>query len=110
MGKEYFFIENYSKKGKIGLSKNIFQEIAYYVLRSIDGVDFYETTAFKEYKPKIICNIRGSKVSLILSIRANYNYDIFVLSETIRKQIIQQIKVSTEVDLHKIDVRIEDVR
>ena len=42
MAKEFYLIENYKKNGKIGISHQVFEEIARYVTVEVDGVEFLE--------------------------------------------------------------------
>ena len=62
MAKEFYMIENYKKNGKIGISHQVFEEIARYVTVEVDGVEFLDETSSLFKKQDIVCKIINDEV------------------------------------------------
>ncbi len=110
MAKEFYLIENYKKNGKIGISHQVFEEIARYVTVEVDGVEFLEETSSLFKKQDIICKIINDEVYIIINVRVRYNFNVGEVSQIIQDRVSQTILHMTEILPKKIDVNIVDIR
>ena len=110
MAKEFYLIENYKKNGKIGISHQVFEEIARYVTVEVDGVEFLEETSSLFKKQDIICKIIKDEVYISINVRIRYNFNIGEVSQVIQDRVSQAIHQLTEIMPKKVDVNVVDIR
>lgn len=110
MAKEYYMIENYKKNGKIGISHQVFEEIARYVTVEVDGVEFLDENSSLFKKQDIVCKIINDEVYITINIRIRYNFNVGDVSQTIQDRVSQTILHMTEIMPKKIDVNVVDIR
>ncbi len=110
MAKEFYMIENYKKNGKIGISHQVFEEIARYVTVEVDGVEFLDETSSLFKKQDIVCKIINDEVYIAINIRIRYNFNVGDVSQTIQDRVSQTILHMTEIMPKKIDVNVVDIR
>ena len=110
MAKEFYLIENYKKNGKIGISHQVFEEIARYVTLEVDGVEFLEETSSLFKKQDIVCKIINDELYITINVRIRYNFNVGDVSQIIQDRVSQYILHMTEITPKKIDVNVVDIR
>jgi len=110
MAKEFYLIENYKKNGKIGISHQVFEEIARYVTLEVDGVEFLEETSSLFKKQDIVCKIINDELYITINVRIRYNFNVGDVSQIIQDRVSQFILHMTEITPKKIDVNVVDIR
>ena len=109
MAKEFYLIENYQKNGIIGISHQVFEEIARYVTVEVDGVEFLEETSSLFKKQDIVCKIINDEVYITINVRIRYNFNVGEESQIIQDRVSQTILHMTEIMPKNIDVNVVDI-
>ena len=110
MAKEFYLIENYKKNGKIGISHQVFEEIARYVTVEVDGVEFLDESSSLLKKQDIVCKIINDEVYIVINVRIRYNFNVGEVSQIIQDRVSQTILHMTEIMPKKVDVNLIDIR
>lgn len=110
MAREFYLIENYRKNGNIGISPKVFEEIASFVAREIDGVELLDDSSTLFRKSNISCKMFRNQISINMNIRIRYGFNVADVSSKLRANVSQTIFNMTELMPSKIDISIDDVR
>ncbi len=95
---EYFYINNYSKRGKLAISHDAFDEIIAIVTNKIQGVSVSKKTKkklFSFHKP-VHCEIKNGKVTSFIEIRVVKDTNVEKIIKIIQEEVVSAIADMTE--------------
>lgn len=95
---DYFYINNYTSRGKLAISHDVFDEIITIVTNKIQGVSVSKKrkkNLFSFHKP-VHCEIKNGKVTSIIEIKVAKDIDVDQIIKTIQEEVVQAISDMTE--------------
>lgn len=95
---EYFYINNYSKCGKLAISHDVFDEIITIVTDKIQGVSISKKTKkslFSFHKP-VHCEIKNGKVTSFIEIKVVKGINVDKIIKQIQEEVVSAISDMTE--------------
>ena len=107
---EYVYIQDYSKKGKLGISKTCFEQIISLSTNKIQGVQTADNQnnkfVFSFHKP-ISCEIVNGKVQINVQVKIKQGNNIEKICTNIQEQIAEDI--TTMVELVPLSIKVKVV-
>lgn len=95
---EYFYINNYSNRGKLAISHDVFDDIIKIITNRIQGVSVLKKTKktlFSVHKP-VHCEIKNGKVTSTIEIMVGKNANQDKIIKTIQEEVISAVSDMTE--------------
>lgn len=108
---EYVYIENFSKRGKLGISKNCFEEIISCATNHINGVQTAKKQSkfvFSFHKP-VSCEITNGKVQINVQVKIKQGNNIEKICTDIQQQIAEDINSMVELVPFSIKVKVVSI-
>ena len=106
---EYVYIQDYSKWGKLGISKKCFEEIISISTNKILGVETANPQSnkfvFSFYKP-ISCDIVNGKVQINVQVKIKQGNNIEKICTSIQEQIAEDITAMSELVPFSIKIKV----
>lgn len=106
---EYVYIQDYSKRGKLGISKKCFEEIIKITTNKINGVQTVDSQnnilPFYFNKP-ISCEIVNGKVQINVQVKVKQGSNIEEVCTKIQEQIADEITTMVELVPFSIKVKV----
>lgn len=109
---DYAYIQNYSKKGTLGISRKVFEQIAYEATERVAGVKLdakRQKSPFVLFRPIVIIIHKNGSVDIKIEVSIKKGNDVKVVCENIQKevkysleQIVEQAKVNIVTKVTKI--------
>lgn len=109
----YVYLNNYSKQGKLGISKDVFTQLVNEVISKIDGVTTAKKLSKKNHifhlnKPVRI-DIRHDIVHVRISIDVAKGNDLQKVINRIQKDVVNNLLVLTEQVPFDVQVKVESI-
>lgn len=109
---EYIYIQDYSKRGKLGISKKCFEEIINIATNKIPGVQTAENQnskfVFSFHKP-ISCEIVNGKVQINVQVKIKQGNNIEKICTDIQEKIAEDITTMSELVPFSIKVKVVSI-
>ena len=109
---EYVYIQDYSKRGKLGISKKCIEEIISISTNKILGVETANSQnkkfAFSFYKP-ISCEIVNGKVQINVQVKIKQGHNIETICTNIQEQIAEDITSMSELVPFSIKIKVVSI-
>lgn len=110
---EYLYIQDYSKKGKLGISRQCFEEIIALSTKKIHGVETAENKRnnkfiFSFHKP-VSCEIVNGKVQINVQVKVKQGNNIDKICNDIQEQIADDITSMCELVPFSIKVKVVSI-
>ena len=109
---EYVYIQDYSKKGKLGISKTCFEQIISLSTNKIQGVQTADNQnikfVFSFHKP-ISCEIVNGKVQINVQVKIKQGNNIEKICTNIQEQIAEDITTMVELVPFSIKVKVVSI-
>jgi uncharacterized alkaline shock family protein YloU len=109
---EYVYIQDYSKRGKLGISKKCIEEIISISTNKILGVETADSQnkkfAFSFYKP-ISCEIVNGKVQINVQVKIKQGHNIETICTNIQEQIAEDITSMSELVPFSIKIKVVSI-
>ena len=109
---EYVYIQDYSKRGKLGISKKCIEEIISISTNKILGVETANSQnkkfAFSFYKP-ISCEIVNGKVQINVQVKIKQGHNIETICTNIQEQIAEDITSMSELVPFSIKIKVGSI-
>ena len=109
---EYVYIQDYTKVGKLGISKKCFEEIIQIVTNKINGVKTIEKPkndfVFSFYKP-VSCEIVNGKVQINIQVEVKQGNNIEKICTDIQNDIAEALTSMAELVPFSIKVKVVSI-
>lgn len=107
---EYVFIQNYTRNGIMGISHNVFDQIAEIATNQVQGasVSSRKKGSFSLHKP-ITCSIRNGLVDVKIFVRIAARINVKDVCVNIQENVASALSMMTELIPFKIVVEVAAV-
>ncbi len=107
---EYIYIQNYTKRGKLGISKKCFEQIIAISTNKIQGVETAENqrnnkNLFSFHRP-ISCEIENGKLQINVQVKIKQGNNIDKICTNIQEQIAEDLTTMSELVPFSIKVKV----
>ncbi len=110
---DYAYIQNYSKRGALGISRKVFEQIAYNATERVLGVKLdakKQKSPFRLVRPISVILHHNGQVDIRIEVTIKKGNDVKVVCENIQKevrysleQMVEQAKVNITTKVLKIE-------
>ncbi|MDY0214160.1 MAG: Asp23/Gls24 family envelope stress response protein [Bacilli bacterium] len=107
---EYVYIQNYNKKGTMGISHLVFDQIAEIATNEVAGatVSQRKKSLYSLFKP-VQCTIRNGMVTVKISVKVNPRTNVKEVAREVQENVATQLNLMTELIPFNISVEVIDV-
>ena len=107
---EYFYINNYTKRGKLAISCEAFNDLVTGIIHQIGGISLSEKKkgALLSHKP-VHTEIKNGQITSTIEIKVspNLNQDeVNDLVNKIKNEVKTQVEIMSEVDTFNVQVKV----
>lgn len=108
---EYVFIQNYSRNGKMGISNNVFDQIAEIATNTVKGASVRKSKSKQHYqlhKP-ITSSIKNGLVEVKIDVIMKKGVNVRDVSIKIQEEVASALSMMTEIVPFKILVEVSGI-
>lgn len=108
---EYVYIQNYTKKGTLGISRVVFDQIVSIVTNKVQGVRIQPNSdkfIFTFHKP-VRCEIRNGKVLVSIQVRVAKEAKVSMVCSTIQEEVANALTSMTELVPFSVNIKVTSV-
>ena len=108
---EYVFIQNYTKRGKLGISRVCFERIVQTIVNRMQGVKVLPNSnkyVFMFHKP-VHCDIVNDKVQITIQVKISAGQKVNEICEKIQQEIAEELTTMTELVPFSIKVKVANI-
>lgn len=109
---EYVYIQDYSKRGKLGISRKCFEDIIAITTNKINGVETAKSQNNKlnfYFKKPISCEIVNNKVQINVQVKVKQGSNIEKICTDIQEKIAEEITTIVELVPFSIKVKVVSI-
>ena len=108
---EYVFIQNYTKRGKLGISRVCFEQIVQTIVNRMQGVKVLPNSnkyVFMFHKP-VKCEILNDKVLINIQVKISVGQNVNEICTKIQQEIADELTTMCEMVPFSIKIKVANI-
>ena len=105
---EYVYIQNYNKQGMMGISYQVFDQIAEIATNEVAGATVSRKKRYSLFQP-VKCTIRNGEVTVKISVKVAPKTNVKEVAREVQENVATSLTQMTELIPFNINVEVIDV-
>jgi uncharacterized alkaline shock family protein YloU len=106
----YFLIENFTNNGALGISYQVFEEIAKICVSEVEGATLSSNEGLFKLNRPVLCNIQSDGIEITVNVKIDTGLNVNDVCLKVQEKVQDSIYDMTEIKPKKIDIKVTGVK